>query len=163
VPRMTLPLLLACVALVASQDAFAADRRITPEERAHWAYQPPRATAPPRVQRDGWVRNPIDSFILSALEDQGLTPAPEANRLTLLRRLSFDLLGLPPTPAEIARFEADTRPDAYDRLVDRLLASPHYGERQAQHWLDLARYADSDGFEFDALRPDAIATGLWMP
>ena len=87
----------------------------------------------------------------------GLRPSPEADRATLLRRLSFDLTGLPPTPEEVERFLADRSPDAYERLVDRLLASPHYGERWAQHWLDLARYADTDGFEFDQARPERLA------
>jgi hypothetical protein len=128
----------------------------------HWAFRPPKAVAPPAVRQAQWSRNPIDRFVLAALEANGLTPAPEADRNTLLRRLAFDLTGLPPTPAEVERFASDRRPDAYERLVDRLLASPHYGERQAQHWLDLARYADSDGFEFDALRPDAWRYRDWV-
>ena len=97
--------------------------------------------------RRAWVRNPIDAFILARLEREGIEPSPEADRVTLLRRLSFDLTGLPPTPEEVEAFLADNRPDAYERAVDRLLASPHYGERWARHWLDLAHYADSDGYE----------------
>ena len=107
------------------------------------------------------MRNPIDAFILARLEERGLPHAPEADRATLLRRLSFDLTGLPPTPDELDAFLADRSPLAYERLVDRLLASPHYGERWGQHWLDLARFAETDGFEFDQARPTpgAIATG----
>ena len=116
----------------------------------------------PQVRSEGWARNPIDSFILAALEENGLRPSPEADRPTLLRRLTFDLTGLPPTPAELDSFLADRSPDAYEAVVDRLLASPRYGERWAQHWLDLARYADSDGFEFDQARPDAWRYRDWV-
>src|SRR6185369_9710200 len=100
----------------------------------------------------GWVRNPIDAFVLARLEKEGLPPSPEADRPTQIRRLSLDLLGLPPTPAEVDAFVADRRPDAYERLVSRLLASPHYGELWGRHWLDAARYADTNGFEKDAAR-----------
>jgi hypothetical protein len=119
----------------------------------HWSFQPPRRIAAPAVQQAAWVRNDIDRFILARLEKAKVGPSPEADRITLIRRLSFDLLGLPPTPAEVDAFVGDTRPDAYERLVDRLLASPHYGERWGRHWLDLARYADSDGYEADRPRP----------
>jgi hypothetical protein len=98
------------------------------------------------------VRNPIDNFVAARLEKEGLAPSPEAGRATLIRRLSLDLLGLTPSPAEVDEFIADTRPDAYERLVDRLLASPHYGERWGRHWLDLARYADSNGYNIDGPR-----------
>ena len=101
---------------------------------------------PPQVSDTQWVRTPIDRFILHRLKAEGLAPSPEASRITLLRRLSLDLLGLPPSPAAVDRFLEDTRPGAYERLVERLLASPHYGERWGRHWLDVARYADSDGF-----------------
>ena len=122
-----------------------------------------RRSAPrSRGRGAAWVRNPIDAFILAELEENGLPHAPEADRPTLLRRLSFDLTGLPPTPEEVDAFLADRSPDAYERLVDRLLASPHYGERWAQHWLDLARYADTDGFEFDQARPDAWRYRDWV-
>jgi hypothetical protein len=107
------------------------------------------------VARPGWVRNPLDAFVLAKLEERGLKPSPEADRRTLLRRLSFDLLGLPPTPDEVEEFVKDDRPDAYERLVDRLLASPHYGERWARHWLDVARFAESHGYEMNTLRPAA--------
>ncbi len=115
----------------------------------HWSFQRPRRPQPPAVGDPAWVREPLDRFVLARLEEAGLAPAPEADRRTLIRRLSLDLTGLPPTPEEIAAFLADPAPDAYERLVDRLLASPHYGERMARGWLDLARYADTDGYEKD--------------
>ena len=115
----------------------------------HWAFVPPMRPTPPLVQQSAWPRNEIDRFVLEKLESAGLRPAPEADRPTLIRRLSIDLIGLPPLPAEIDAFVADTDPQAYERLVDRLLASPHYGERMALAWLDAARYADSNGFQQD--------------
>jgi hypothetical protein len=118
----------------------------------HWAYGKPVRPEIPRVGNARWVRNPIDAFVLARLEAEGLEPSPEAGRATLLRRVSLDVIGLPPTPEEVEAFLADTRPDAYERVVDRLLASPHYGERWARPWLDMARYADSHGFEKDGLR-----------
>ena len=121
------------------------------EEQGHWAYRIPVRPAVPRVSR-AWARTPIDAFILARLEKEGLQPSPEASKTALLRRVSLDLIGLPPTPAEVDTFLADTHPDAYEKVVDRLLASPHYGERWARPWLDLARYADSNGYEKDALR-----------
>jgi hypothetical protein len=122
------------------------------QDAGHWAYRAPVRPPVPRVSRTDWARTPIDAFILARLEKEGLQPSPEASRTALLRRVSLDLIGLPPTLAEIDAFVADTRPDAYDQVVDRLLASPHYGERWARPWLDLARYADSNGYEKDALR-----------
>ncbi|HXX92933.1 MAG TPA: PSD1 and planctomycete cytochrome C domain-containing protein [Planctomycetota bacterium] len=118
----------------------------------HWAFVPPERPELPGVKREAWVRTPVDRFILARLEREGLGPSDEAGRETLLRRLSLDLTGLPPTAAELDLFRADTRADAYERQVDRLLASPHFGERWARHWLDAARYADSDGFEKDKPR-----------
>jgi hypothetical protein len=115
----------------------------------HWAFQKVKRPAPPEVKQAGWARNPIDRFILSRLEREGIAPSPEADRATLLRRVSLDLTGLPPSPTEIAAFLADRAPDAYEKAVDRLLASPHYGERWGRHWLDLARYSDSDGYTID--------------
>jgi mono/diheme cytochrome c family protein len=109
---------------------------------------PGDADAPPAVAAADRVRTPVDAFILARLERAGIAPSPEADRRTLIRRASFDLLGLPPTPAEVAAFEGDPRPDAYPRLVDRLLASPHYGERWGRHWLDVARYSDTKGYVF---------------
>jgi hypothetical protein len=117
-----------------------------------WAYRPPERPALPEVKQGGWARNPIDLFVLARLEKEGLKPSPEADCVTLLRRLSLDLVGLPPTPAEVDSFVADKSSDAYEKAVDRLLGSPHYGERWGRHWLDAARYADSDGFEKDKSR-----------
>ncbi|HXG12909.1 MAG TPA: PSD1 and planctomycete cytochrome C domain-containing protein [Gemmataceae bacterium] len=128
----------------------------------HWSFQPIKRPAVPPVQNTAWVRNPIDHFILARLEKEGIAPSPEADRATLIRRLSLDLLGLPPTPEEVDAFLADTRPDAYERLVDRLLDSPHYGERWGRHWLDVARYADSDGYEKDTGRPYAYRWRDWV-
>jgi len=126
---------------------------ITEEERAFWAFQPIRRTAPPKV-KDARVRTPIDAFLLAKLEAKGFGFNPEASKETLLRRLTLDLTGLPPTPHEIALFLADEATDAYERLVERLLASPHYGERWGRHWLDVAGYADSEGYtDADPVRP----------
>lgn len=118
----------------------------------HWSYRKPQRPTPPEVKAKSWPRNPIDQFILARLEREGLKPSREAPRETLIRRLSFDLTGLPPAPAEVAAFVNDRAPNAYERLVDRLLASPHYGERMAMEWLDLARYADTHGFHIDSHR-----------
>ena len=117
--------------------------------KTHWAFQPIRPQRPPKVKNPGWVQSPIDAFLLARLERAGLRPAPPADRQTLIRRLSYDLLGLPPTPEEVEAFVADRSPDAWRKLVDRTLASPHYGERSARLWLDLVRYAETDGHEFD--------------
>lgn len=117
--------------------------------RPHWAFTAPARPTPPVVAQADWVRNDIDRFVLEKIEAAGLAPAPEADRATLMRRLHADLVGLPPTPDEIDAFVADPRPEAYELLVDRLLASPHYGERMALPWLDAARYADSNGFQQD--------------
>jgi hypothetical protein len=118
----------------------------------HWAFRVPARPPVPAVKYAAWARNPIDRFILARLEKEGIQPAPEADRVTLIRRLSLDLLGLPPSLQEIDAFVADTRPDAYERLVERQLQSPHYGERWGRHWLDLARYADSNGYSIDGPR-----------
>ena len=115
----------------------------------HWAFETPARPLEPEINMPGWVRNPIDRFVLHKLEREGLRPSQEADRATLMRRLSIDLVGLPPTPAEVDAFVHNTNPDAYETLVDRLLASPHYGERMALSWLDAARYADSNGFQQD--------------
>ena len=117
--------------------------------RDHWAFQQPRRATPPAVRNAGWVRNPLDRFILAKLEADGIAPSPAADRATLLRRVSLDLTGLPPTAEELSRFLNDPSPNAYEKVVDRLLASPHYGERWGRRWLDLARYADSDGYTID--------------
>jgi hypothetical protein len=120
-----------------------------------WSLQPLRPVPLPPVKDARWPVNPIDRFILHRLEKEGLAPSPPADRRTLVRRLSFDLLGLPPTPEEVAASLGDTGAGAYDRLVDRLLASPHYGERWARHWLDVVRYGESQGFERNKFRPSA--------
>jgi hypothetical protein len=125
------------------------------EARKHWAFQSVRRTTPPRVSDVDWLQTPVDAFILAKLERQNWQPAPTASREELIRRVHFDLLGLPPQPEEIAAFVTDKSADAYERLVDRLLASPHYGERWAQHWLDVVRFAETEGFEYDRHLPDA--------
>ena len=116
--------------------------------KRHWAFQPVKNPPLPRVRQGDWPRTSVDRFILAKLEAHGLTPSAPAERRTLLRRVTFDLIGLPPTPEEIAAFEADRSPDAFAKVVDRLLASPHYGERWGRHWLDVARYADTKGYVF---------------
>ena len=127
--------------------------------KGHWAFQPlnkEKENAPPQVSSDdGWGRNDIDRFVLSKLRATGLSPSKEADRVTLIRRVTFDLIGLPPTPDEVTAFVADDSPQAWEQLIDRLLASPHYGERWGRHWLDLAQYADSSGFHNDLDRPHA--------
>jgi hypothetical protein len=125
------------------------------EDRMWWAFRPVADPPVPHVPGSHWARNEIDRFIEAKLHDEGLVPAPEANRETLIRRLSFDVTGLPPTPEQIDAFLNDTSPDAYERLVDQMLDSHHYGERYARHWLDLVRYADSDGYRIDHYRPHA--------
>ena len=128
--------------------------------RDHWAFRPPVRPPLPfdtlragsQVRQASWARSPVDAFILARLEKEGLKPSPEADRLTLLRRLYLDLIGLPPTLAEIDAFLADPAADAADRVVEQLLASPHYGERWGRQWLDAARYADSNGYEKDRAR-----------
>lgn len=129
---------------------------ITEEERAFWSFQPIQQPKMPETRRKDRVRTPIDAFLISAMAKQKVAFSPDAEKITLLRRASFDLIGLPPTPAETEAFLADTSPDAYEKLIDRLLASPHYGERWGRHWLDVAGYADSDGYS-DADPPRAYA------
>jgi len=131
------------------------ERAITEEERKFWAFQKPQRPAPPRVTDATWNRNPIDAFLRKTMADRKVKPSAQANRRTLIRRAYLDLLGLPPTPDEVEAFVRDSAPDAWDKLVDKLLDSPHYGERWARHWMDLVRYADSGGFEFDVDRPEA--------
>ncbi|MCC6409503.1 MAG: DUF1553 domain-containing protein [Planctomycetes bacterium] len=122
------------------------------EYAPHWAFVPPKLDEPPAVADAGWCRDELDRWVLAELERRGLAPSPEADRETWLRRVSFDLTGLPPSPVEVAEFVADARSDAYERVVDRLLASPRYAERMAADWLDLARYADTYGYQADAER-----------
>lgn len=153
--------LLSLVIEALGEETRIAERPIAAEERTQWSFQPPKRNQVPGLVSP-WLRNPIDSLILSELRNQGFGPTREASRATLLRRLSIDLIGLPPTPDEIEAFENDRSPLAYEKVVDRLLASPHYGIRSAQHWLDLARYADTDGFEFDQARPNAWRYRDWV-
>jgi len=131
-------------------------------DRMHWSFEPLLRPELPAVEDDSWCRTPVDRFILARLEDEGLRPMPAADRLTLLRRVTFDLTGLPPTLEELAACLADDAPGAYERVVERLLGSPAYGERWAQHWLDLARFAETDGFEHDKLRPQAWRYRDWV-
>lgn len=119
-----------------------------------WSWQPVQRPELPNVSQNSWVRTPIDTFVLAKLEEKGLSPSADADKTSLIRRVTLDLWGMIPTPEEVAAFVNDSSPDAYEKLVDRLLASPHYGERQARHWLDLARYADSTGFQVDQTRPN---------
>ena len=138
------------------------ERPIEDWEREHWSLQPIRRPELPAIQSAGQARNAIDHFILQQLEQSGLQLARPASPQELLRRLKFDLLGLPPTPSERQRFLADQQPGAYERLVDRLLSAPAYGERWAQHWLDLARFAETDGFEWDKVREGAWRYRDWV-
>src|SRR5262249_31217608 len=119
------------------------------EYQTHWAFVPPRASSPPPIRGDGWGRDPLDRFVLARLDQAGVTHAPEANRETLLRRASLALTGLPPTPEETAAFLGDLSDDAYEKQIDRLLASSRFGERMAVDWLDVARYADTFGYQAD--------------
>lgn len=123
--------------------------------RGHWAFQPVRKVPPPNVANPAWIGNEVDAFILAKIEERGWHPAPEADRAAWLRRASFDLIGLPPSPEEIAAFEQDLSSNSFEQVVDRLLDSPHYGERWAQHWLDVTRFAESEGFEYDRHIPEA--------
>jgi hypothetical protein len=163
VPRL-LPLLPAMIpgavlSLLLAVPAGAADTP-GPQDRseAWWSLKPLVKPAPPAVSLPGfedWCRNPIDRFILAKLREKGLHPAPPADRRTLLRRVSFDLIGLPPTADELAAFLTDDSPDAYERVVDRLLSSPHHGERWARHWMDAVHYAETHGHDQDRPRPNA--------
>src|ERR1019366_5780791 len=118
----------------------------------HWSLLAPKRAALPKVKNEAWVHNPIDRFILAELEKRGMQPAPEADRRTLGRRLSLDLIGLPPVPAEVEAFVNDKAPDAYEKYVDHLMKSPHWGEHRGRYWLDAARYADTHGLHFDNFR-----------
>ena len=147
----------ACLALMAA-DSTAPGDKYTATERRHWAFQKRARPVVPGFREAGdrdWVNNPIDAFVLERLKKAGLRPAPRADRAALIRRLYFDLLGLPPTPAEVNAFVMDRSPGAWERVIDRLLDNPHYGERWGQHWLDVVRFAESDGFEYDTHRQDA--------
>ncbi|NDD63410.1 MAG: DUF1549 domain-containing protein, partial [Acidobacteria bacterium] len=129
-------------------------RPFSGEEKSYWAFQVPSRRGVPVAADPEWSRHPIDAFLFAAMAGKGLRPSPPADRRTLIRRVTLDVTGLLPTPEEVESFIGDQRPDAWERLVDRLLASPHYGERWARHWLDVVRYADSGGFEYDHDRPE---------
>ncbi|HEX5082726.1 MAG TPA: DUF1549 domain-containing protein, partial [Blastocatellia bacterium] len=131
---------------------YASLKPITDEQRNYWAFRKPSRPEIPEVKNRSWVRTPIDAFVLAKLEEKGLQPSPRADKRTLIRRVTFDLTGLPPSPEEIDAFVADKSPDAYRKVVSRLLASPRYGERWAQHWLDVVRFGETNGFELDAER-----------
>src|SRR6266550_5752387 len=126
-----------------------------PARNDHWAFKPAVRTAVPAAKNRAWPRNPIDQFVLAKLEAEKLAPSIEADRVTLIRRLSFDLIGLPPTAEEVQQFVSDKNPDAYEKIVDRLLISPRYGERWARHWLDVVHYGESHGYDKDKPRPNA--------
>ncbi len=140
--------LTAGIVYTAESDAF------TPAQRSFWSLQPVKKAPVPSVRNQQWAKNPIDAFVLAKLEEAGVPPNPPADRLTLLRRATIDMTGLPPTQEEIQQFLSDTSPNAWEKVVDRLLASPAYGERWARHWLDVVRYADSNGFKADETRPN---------
>jgi hypothetical protein len=159
--RLPFVILVVAAATARSDDSLPLhEPPITPGERDHWAFKPLHRAEPPSVGSE--AASPIDRFILARLEREGLTPLPPADRRTLLRRVTFDLAGLPPRPDEVAAFLADESPQAYEHVVDRLLASPDYGKRWAQHWLDLARFAETDGFEHDKVRPEAWRYRDWL-
>ncbi len=146
------------VSIWAAEEAVAPLGTYKPAERRHWAFLPRGNPSPPVFNDPAarvWIKTPVDAFILAGLRKAALKPAPAAAREALLRRVSYDLLGLPPTPDEIDAFVRDRSPDAWEKVVDRLLASPHYGEQWGRHWLDVVRFAESDGYEYDTHRPDA--------
>jgi len=135
--------------------ALPEEMEISAEARQYWAFRKPVRPPVPRVSNQAWARHPIDAFLMQALENNALSPAPPADRFTLARRAYLDLLGLPPSPEQVAAFVNNSSPEAWENLIERLLGSPHYGERWGRHWLDVARYADSSGFEHDRDRPVA--------
>ena len=147
--RFLLTVPVCCAVLLMAADTF------TERQREFWSFQPVKRQAPPAVRSAGWARTPIDAFVLAKLEAKGIAPGAAADKVTLLRRATFDLTGLAPAPEEVAAFLADQSPQAFEKVVDRLLASPRYGERWGRHWLDLARYAESEGFKSDEARPNA--------
>src|SRR5436190_16669604 len=146
--RAALAAFTCCIALFAAET-------FTQRQRDFWSFQKVKDQPPPAVRDTGWAKNAIDRFVLAKLEAKGLKPSPPADKATLLRRATFDLIGLPPTPKELQAFLADNSPQAFEKVVDRLLASPQYGERWGRHWLDLARFAESEGFKADEPRPNA--------
>ena len=161
-PFFALLMLLTLVPAAGANDLLEAEAPITDEDRDHWSFQPLIRPTVPAVNSNEWLNNAIDRFIYERLAAKELLPQSEADRVVLIRRLHFDLLGLPPSIEAVDAFVADQRPDAYERLVDQLLASHHYGEHWAQHWLDLARFAETDGFEHDKVREDAWKYRDWV-
>jgi hypothetical protein len=146
--RFLITVLAACAVLAAAET-------FTQRQRDFWSFQRVKPQTPPTIHHAAWARTPIDAFIAAKLESKNIEPAAPADKITLLRRATFDLTGLPPTPEEVDAFLADHTPQAFEKVVDRLLDSPHYGERWGRHWLDLARYAESEGFKADETRPNA--------
>src|SRR5580698_9124630 len=151
--RHRLLLMGSCLAVALGLYAAESDP-FTAAQRSFWSLQPVKKSPVPMVRDQAWVKTPIDAFVLAKLEEDGLKPNPAADRITLLRRATIDMTGLPPTQQEIDQFLNDKSPNAWEKVVDRLLASPAYGERWARHWLDVARYADSNGFKADETRPN---------
>src|SRR5215472_15605011 len=150
----TLLFLCICVAAVAADADLAGPAQAARAAAAqgHWAYQPVQRPEAPAVQQKDWVRTPIDALLLARLESKGVKPSPDAGRAQLIRRATLDAWGMIPTPEQVKAFVEDKSPNAYEKLVDRLLASPHYGERWGRRWLDLTRYADTNGYEKDRER-----------
>ncbi len=146
---------LICTARLRADDLTKYELPLKPEQRRHWAFQPLTRPALPAVRNGSWVRSPIDTFILSKLESRGWQPAPPVDKRAFLRRLYLDLTGLPPTPAEMDAFLADRSKNAVATQIDDLLARPGYGERWGRHWLDLVRFAESNGYERDGVKPSA--------
>ncbi|MEY4811069.1 MAG: hypothetical protein RI986_1407, partial [Planctomycetota bacterium] len=138
------------------------EQRAASARDSWWSWKPLVAPAPPAVRDEAWVRTPVDRFVLARLEAAGVSHAPEASREALIRRATFDLTGLPPTPEDVRSFVADTRANAWELLIDRLLASPEYGVKWARHWLDLVRYADTNGFERDGEKTSAWKYRDWV-
>src|SRR5262245_3432109 len=150
--RMMAGVLIVLLLLVSTTESETRNPKLKAQD--HWAFKSPARPPVPKTKNKSWPQNTVDHFILSRLEREGLSLSPEADRRTLIRRLSFDLTGLPPSPQEVAGFVADKSPGAYASLVERLLSSPHYGERWGRHWLDVAGYSDSNGyFDADSDRP----------
>src|SRR5579872_2285427 len=142
-----------CASLALAFAVYAAESdTFTPAQRNFWSLVQVKHQTVPAVKNQAWVKNPIDAFVLAKLEEKNLTPNPAADRITLLRRATVDMTGLPPTQEEIDQFVNDKSPNAWEKVVDRLLASPAYGERWARHWLDAPRYADRNGFQADESR-----------
>jgi hypothetical protein len=156
--KRTILVVASAALLIAADEAVAPLGTYTAMERRQWEFQPRKDSPPPQFTDPAgkaWVKTPVDAFILAGLRKAELKPAHQADRPTLIRRVTFDLTGLPPTPEEIDAFVADKSPKAWEKVVDRLLASPHYGEQWGRHWLDVVRFAESDGYEYDMHRPDA--------